>query len=90
MLVPFPSLDGDCLIKILRGEGHEVVEFAGNPFGYLRRGDLLPWEINRNEKYYEPQIATLFASVGLNVNRLQSYKDKYCGPHPKAGGERLN
>jgi hypothetical protein len=90
MLVPAPLLDGDCLIKILRGEGHEVVEVPGNPFADLIRGDLLPWEINRNDQFFEAQIGPLFASIGLDPEKVVAYKERYCGQTPGQAGSVPN
>jgi len=88
--ITYPILDGDCLIKILRGERYSVVEPEGTPFAYLTRGDLLPWEISKNRKFYGPEIKPLFESVGLKIELLQDYNDKYCSDPADQNGPVLN
>lgn len=85
MQITYAPLSADCLIKILRGEGHEFIVSAGTPFVYLKRGDLLPWEISSNSILYGPELEPLFNSIGLKIELLQAYKDKYCAdPLPSA------
>ena len=64
-----------------------IVEQDGTPFAYLKRGDLMPWEISRNRKFYGPEIKPMFESIGLKIELLQEYKDKYCSDraHPNRG-----
>jgi hypothetical protein len=76
--ITYPSLDRDCLIKILRGEGHLVQELPGTPFAYLKRGDLLDWEIDPQSQFLGPEIVVMFNTIGLKIELLQAYKDKYC------------
>lgn len=90
MLTLTPVLDADCLIKILRGENHEVLEFTGNPFAYLSRGDLLPWEINKHQSFYEVEIRPLFESIGLDPDDLEALKKKYCTDRPASPDAILN
>ena len=71
MLVPLPLVDGDCLVKILRGERLTVEIFPQLPgLAYLIRGDSAPWGINLNSLYYQPQIAAVFAVAGLAFDWL--------------------
>jgi hypothetical protein len=88
--ITYPPLDGDCLIKILRGEGHDVDDLEGSPFAYLKRGDLLPWEIAENSIFYGPEIEPIFRSIGLKIELLQAYKDKYCSDPPEKHDPSLN
>jgi hypothetical protein len=88
--ITYPSLDRDCLIKILRGEGHEVKELPGTPFAYLKRGDLLDWEIDPQPQFLGPEIVTMFNTIGLKIELLQAYKDKYCAENPEMQKPMLN
>jgi hypothetical protein len=88
--ITYPALDGDCLIKILRGEQYPVVIPDGSPFAYLMRGDLLPWEISKTRKFYGPELQPMFESIGLKIELLQTYRDKYCADPGKAPDSVLN
>lgn len=80
MQITYPSLDRDCLIAILRGEHHIVEELPGTPFAYLKRGDLLDWEIAPQPVFYGPEIVEMFKTIGLDIARLHEYKTRYCDP----------
>ena len=90
MQLTYPALDADCLIKIQRGEGHELVEAGGTPLLYLLRGDLLPWEIARRSMFYGPEIKAIFESIGLKIESLQEYKEKYCSDLASTPSQVLN
>ena len=62
----------------------------GSPFAYLKRGDLLSWEISKARNFYGPEIKPLFESIGLNIELLQEYKDKYCSDLARSGDASLN
>lgn len=90
MQITYPSITRDCLIAILRGERHEVTVLPGTPFAYLKRGELLDWEIPPQPEFHGPELQLMFRTIGLDIERLQAYIEKYCAQVRNEDGEVLN
>jgi hypothetical protein len=77
MLVPAPLLDADCLAKILRGHGLELIEFG--PFLVLVRGDASKWPILKHTTFGKTEVQDVFDVAGLDFLRLEEYRTRFCG-----------
>jgi hypothetical protein len=86
----YPSVSGDCLVKILRGTGHVVETISGSSIAYLRRDDVLDWEISSSLDYLGPEIVLMFQTVGLDIRELQNYREKFCSERRTPDGHPVN
>ncbi len=90
MLTPPPVLNGDCLLKILKGLHHPIEEDERLPFAYLVRRDLPPWPISKHALYYDENLKPLFDSIGLDFTKVEELKQQFCANLYTTDGAPLN
>jgi hypothetical protein len=93
MLAPGPWVKWDCIVKILKAESVEVIEFSHLPdlaFA-IPKGDIFwPWPIRKNHASAGPEIESLFLSVGLSMANLQTLQDMHCTDRYLPDGSPIN